>query len=166
MSEPYPHGQSTYQVRFDWGAPGAAAIGGEVEAIVWVDELGEEPPPAFPAGVEVVAAGLENADAVARWALERQEELGGRFRVAVVAAGASRPDGSLRFAVEDQLAAGAVIDALAGVGIDHNSPEAAAAAAAYTGLRQATRHLLRASASAREGHAPTARGSEVRAIGE
>ena len=78
-----------------------------------------------------------------------------------MAAGATRADGGERFAVEDLLAAGAVIDALAEVGIDHNSPEAAAAAAAYTGLRRATRHLLSASASAREGQAPTALGSEV-----
>ena len=49
------------------------------------------------------------------------------------------------FAVEDFLAAGAVIDALATVGIDFNSPEAASACAAYEGLRNATLHLTSAS---------------------
>lgn len=165
-----PHAQATYQVRFDWGAAGVAAVADEaaggVDAIVWVDQLGDEPLPAFPAGPAVVAGHLGNADAVARWALERQEALGGRFRLAVVAAGATRPDGSLRVAVEDLFASGAVIDAIADVGIDHNSPEAAAAAAAYTGLRRATRHLVSASASAREGHAARDDGSDLVVIRE
>ncbi|MDQ2689363.1 MAG: phosphosulfolactate phosphohydrolase, partial [Chloroflexota bacterium] len=56
----------------------------------------------------------------------------------------------LRFAVEDQLGAGAVIDALAGLGLDHSSPEAAVACEAFRGLRRATRHLLTASGSGRE----------------
>ena len=73
-----------------------------------------------------------------------QHQLGGRFCIAVVAAGAARADGSLRFAVEDLLAAGAIIEAISAVGIDHQSPEAAAAASAYRGLRGATRHLLSA----------------------
>jgi len=64
--------------------------------------------------------------------------------------GAPRADGTLRFAVEDLLAAGAIIDALSTAGIDHQSPEAAAAASAYTGLKNATRHLISASASSRE----------------
>lgn len=140
--------QSSYQVRFDWGAEGARAVASGVHAIVWVDELGAEQVPDV--DVEVVAGALRHADAVARWSLERQSELGGRFVIAVVAAGARQPDGSLRFAVEDLLAAGAVIDAIAGLGIDHQSPEAAAAASAYSGLRNATRHLVTASVSARE----------------
>lgn len=140
-----PRQQSDYQVRFDWGTAGAAAIGVGADVIAWVDELAPGP---APEGVHVT--GLEQAEGFARWCLSRQEELGGRFRIAVVAAGAPLADGSLRFAVEDLLAAGAVIDAIAEVGIDHQSPEAAAAAAAYTGLRRSTRHLLNASVSARE----------------
>lgn len=143
-----PRSQSYYQVRFEWGAEGASAVADGVHAVVWVDELGAEQLPQLE--VEVVAAALGSADAVARWALERQAELEGRFVVAVVAAGARQPDGSLRFAVEDLLAAGAVIDAIAALGIDHQSPEAAAAASAYAGLRNATRHLVSASVSARE----------------
>jgi phosphosulfolactate phosphohydrolase-like enzyme len=143
-----PHGQSTYQVRFDWGAPGADAISEGAHVIVWVDQLGEATLVA--SSIDLMRATLEEAEEVAAVALRRQTELGGRFVVAVVAAGAVRDDGSLRFAVEDLLAAGAVIDALAAVGIDHQSPEAAAAAAAYLGLKNATRHLISASASSRE----------------
>jgi len=71
----------------------------------------------------------------------------------VLAAGelASRAsDAPLRFAVEDLLGAGAVIDALGALGIDHTSPEAAAACEAYRGLRPAVRHLLTASGSGQE----------------
>lgn len=143
-----PRTQSYYQVRFDWGAEGAAAVAEGVHAIVWVDELGAEAVPE--PGVEVVAGALRSADAVARWALARQAELGGRFVIAVVAAGARQADGSLRFAVEDLLASGAIIQAISDLGIDHTSPEAAAAIAAYAGLRGATRHLITASVSARE----------------
>ena len=143
-----PRSQSYYQVRFEWGAEGARAIAEGVHAVVWVDELGHEEVPEL--GVETVAGAMRSAAAIARWCLERQAELGGRFVIAIVAAGARQEDGSLRIAVEDLLAAGAVIDAIAEVGIDHQSPEAAAAAAAYTGLRRATRHLVSASVSARE----------------
>jgi hypothetical protein len=145
VSEPAPRSQTSYQVRFDWGAAGAAAVGVDADVVAWIDELGEE---LAPDGVRRTA--LAEAEDFARWCLARQEELGGRFRIAVVAAGATQPDGTLRFAVEDLLGAGAVIDAIAEVGIDHQSPEAAAAAAAYTGLRNATRHLVNASVSARE----------------
>ena len=93
---------------------------------------------------------LRNARAVARWALEQQGDKGDRFVVAVIAAGEEREDGSMRFALEDLLGAGAIVDALADVGIDYCSPEAAAAASAFTGLRNATGHLIGASASGRE----------------
>ena len=143
-----PHGQGTYQVRFDWGAAGADAISDGAHVVVWVDQLGEATLVA--SSIDLMRATLEEADEVAAVALRRQTELGGRFVIAVVAAGAVRDDGSLRFAVEDLLAAGAVIDALAAIGIDHQSPEAAAAASAYLGLKNATRHLISASASSRE----------------
>ena len=140
--------QSSYQVRFEWGAEGARAVSDGVHAIVWVDELGAEEVPEL--DVELIGGALRSADAIARWSLERQAELGGRFVIAVVASGARQADGSLRFTVEDLLAAGAVIDAIAELGIDHQSPEAAAAASAYAGLRNATRHLVTASVTARE----------------
>jgi len=152
------HGQGSYQVRFDWGAAGATAIADGAHLVVWVDQLtaaggASELMPVLggtPGGVELMPATLEEAEEVATAALRRQTELGGRCVIAVVAAGAARADGSLRFAVEDLLAAGAIVDALADVGIDHQSPEAAAAASAYAGLKNATRHLISASASSRE----------------
>ena len=140
-----PRSQTSYQVRFEWGAAGAAAVAVEADVVAWVDEIGAEP---VPDGARVTA--LADAAPFAAWCLARQAELGGRFRIAVVAAGATQPDGTLRFAVEDLLGAGAVIDAIAELGIDHQSPEAAAAAAAYPGLKKATRHLVNASVSARE----------------
>jgi 2-phosphosulfolactate phosphatase len=138
--------QSRYQVRFDWGAAGAAAVSDGVDVIVWVDQLTATPQsaPDFPT---VVGGSIQNASAVAGWVLARQAERGDRFTVAVIAAGEQRADGSARFAVEDFLAAGAVIDALAAVGIDYCSPEAAASCAAYTGLRRAAAHLISASES-------------------
>ena len=139
------HSQGQYQVRFDWGLAGASAIGGDADVIVWVDQLGfaETELPAN----GVVAGSIECRRALAEWTLARQGDRGDRFTVAVVAAGEARADGSLRFAVEDLLGAGAVIDALADAGIDYCSPEAAAAAAAYSGLRNATSHLISSSAS-------------------
>ncbi len=141
-----PRSQTSYQVRFDWGSSGAAAVAVDADVVAWIDELGSEP---VPDGCPQLRR-WPSAEEFAQWCLTRQEELGGRFRIAVVAAGATQADGSLRFAVEDLLGAGAVIDAIAEVGIDHQSPEAAAAAAAYTGLRRATTHLINASVSARE----------------
>ena len=96
---------------------------------------------------------LRNAAAVAAAVLAEQQRRGARTSVAVIAAGelASRePDAPLRFAVEDLLGAGAIIDALGTLGLDHTSPEAAAAGEAFRGLRGATRHLLTASGSGQE----------------
>ncbi|MFT4123512.1 MAG: hypothetical protein QM635_06745 [Microbacteriaceae bacterium] len=139
--------QDRYQVRFDWGVPGAAAIGGDI--VVWVDALGEEPVPlAALAARDVVRADLRTAVTAARWLLERQRALGARQQIAVVAAGAARGDG-WRTAVEDELAAGAVIAALGELGIDATSPEAAAAEAAYRGLGRALGPLFAASVSGR-----------------
>lgn len=150
------HSQAQYQVRFDWGLAGASAVGNDADVIVWVDQLGL--PDAGSAELPargVVAGSIECRAALADWALARQGDLGDRFTVAVIAAGELRADGSLRFAVEDLLAAGAVIDALADVGIDYCSPEAAAAAAAYSGLRNATSHLISSSASGQALGRPT-----------
>jgi hypothetical protein len=149
--------QARYQVRFDWGAAGISALREGADVVVWVDALGEDPAPdaapdllsAVPASIPfVVEASLASARAVAHWVMELQQQLGRRIGLAVVGAGSTREDGSYRFAVEDLLAAGAVITELGALGLDATSPEAAAAASAYTGLQRATRHLLTASVSA------------------
>ena len=153
--------QEQYQVRFDWGHEGAHAIGANADVVVLVDVLGEMTAiPELPDGTTavIVAGSLRNSAAVARWALARQADKGDRFIVAVVAMGEARASGTTRFALEDLLGAGAIIDALATVGIDYCSPEAAAAAAAFTGLRNATGHLIGASTS---GRATTARGDRA-----
>lgn len=147
MSENEPQG--FYQVRFDWGVAGFQALAAGADVVVIADALPALRPPAEPAtplrAHRVIRAGLHNRTAVARWVLDRQAEKGDRFSVAVIAAADQRPDGTERWAVEDLLAAGAVVDALTGVGIDHCSPEAAAASAAFVGLKQAVKHLVGAS---------------------
>ncbi|WP_336630676.1 MULTISPECIES: 2-phosphosulfolactate phosphatase [unclassified Microbacterium] len=105
-----------------------------------------------PAPVVLLGA-LVNARAVAEEVLSAQRARGLRTSVAVVAAGelsGREPGAPLRFAVEDLLGAGAIIDALGSVGLDHTSPEAAAACEAFRGLRGATRHLLAAAGSGQE----------------
>ncbi|KQM84330.1 2-phosphosulfolactate phosphatase [Agromyces sp. Leaf222] len=121
--------------------------------------------------VVVLAASLRNREAVARRVLALQEARGERLFVAVVAAGeraavdrdstAPSPASGIRFAIEDQLTGGAVIDALVRLGIDHTSPEAAVACAAFEGLKHAAVHLIGAGGS---GAALTAAGrrDEVR----
>ncbi|GAB3600118.1 2-phosphosulfolactate phosphatase [Microbacterium tumbae] len=98
----------------------------------------------------VLVGGIRNASALARAVLEIQDRRRQRTSVAVIAAGERTPDGGLRFAVEDHLGAGAIIAALSDLGIDHTSPEAAAACESARGLRRALRHLLTASGSGRE----------------
>lgn len=145
------HDQSQYQVRFDWGLEGAQTVASDVDVVVLVDVLSAPAAPALPdVRAAVIGGDFGNRTAVAEWVLARQAEKGDRFAVAVIASGAQRDDGSLRFAVEDLLCAGAIVDALAGVGIDYCSPEAAAACAAFTGLRGAVGHLVSASASGKE----------------
>ena len=148
-----PRNQPQYQIRFDWGVEGARAIAPGAHIVVWADALGSTVPDLDHHGA-LITGSVGSRRAIADWVLERQVELGDRATVAVVAAGG--PDG--RFAVEDLLAAGAVIDALAEVGIDYISPEAAAAVGAYTGLRNATGHVLSACVTGQELMAAEGRG--------
>ncbi|RNE67425.1 2-phosphosulfolactate phosphatase [Cryobacterium tepidiphilum] len=147
MSDNQPQG--FYQVRFDWGVAGFQALAAGADVVVIADALPalqQSTEPTTPLGAHrVILAGLHNRTAVARWVLDRQAEKGDRFSVAVIAAGDRRADGTGRWAVEDLLAAGAVVDALTDLGIDHCSPEAAAASAAFVGLKQAAKHLVGAS---------------------
>ncbi len=145
-----PGAQERYQVRFDVGLDGARRIGATAHLLVWCDAIVSEecPVDALPPRLEVLDATLAGAGEVARRLLALQTERGDRTMVAVVAAGSSvsDPEG---FPVEDVLLAGAVVDALGAVGIDATSPEAAAAAAAFQGLRGAVGHMLTACAAGR-----------------
>ena len=144
-----PRTQSQYQVRFDWGVAGAAAITPGAHILIWADALataGAPDPLALDVECAVILGSVGNRAAVAQWVLDRQAELGDRVVIAVVAAAAD--DG--RFAVEDLLAAGAVIEAISDAGIDSTSPEAAAASGAYAGLRNATGHVLSASVTGKQ----------------
>ena len=162
---PAAHRQAKYQVRFDWAADGAAAVAADADVVVWVDALADTPAPELPGDGAVLAAGLTDATAVARWILAEQVRLGRRAMIALVAAGGATPSGSTRFAVEDLLAAGALVDALASSGIDYSSPEAAAACAAFTGLRGAVAHLLTASVSGQERVAAGAGPADIASAG-
>jgi len=158
-----PHGQQKYQVRFDHGVAGAARVASGAHVVVVVDVLDGHGTLSRDETVRVVAGlaevgvdadvllvtGAGAAPDVARHVVGRQARRGDRALVAIVAAGAVEADG-FRPAVEDQLAAGAVVDALAAAGIDFSSPEAAVACAAAGALARASSHLLTASASAAE----------------
>lgn len=87
-------------------------------------------------GATVVGACLRNRTAVAAWVRDRLDD-GTAPAVTLVAAGERWPDGSLRPAVEDLWGAGAVVAALADLGVGGLSPEAAAAAAAFRDVRGA-----------------------------
>ena len=168
----HPFDQSRYQVRLEWGVEGFARLA-PADVVVLVDVLGlssaaihaveigttlrADAEPAATAlvdaagrsGALVLVGGIRNAGAVAAGVLAEQERRGARTSVALIAVGEPTAGAALRFTVEDLLGAGAVIAALADRGIDHSSPEAAAACESFRGLRRATRHLLTASGSGR-----------------
>ncbi|MCH6232012.1 2-phosphosulfolactate phosphatase [Microbacterium sp. CFH 31415] len=104
-------------------------------------------------GATVLLGGLRNASAVARAVMTIQHHRGDRTSIAVIACGervSADAVAPLRFAVEDLMGAGAVVDALAELGIDHSSPDAAVAGEGFRALRGAARHLVTASGSGRE----------------
>ncbi|KHK99554.1 hypothetical protein LK09_02730 [Microbacterium mangrovi] len=158
---PSPLDQSRYQVRLEQGAEGLRRLA-RADVVVVVDlldaslrsidaaaagdvlkvaELPDDVRATIAAahGSLVLVAGLRNASAVADAVLAEQERRGERTGIAVVA---STPGG--RVAVENQLAAGAVVDALAARGLDHSSPEAAVACEGFRALRGAVRHMVTA----------------------
>ncbi|GAA0963714.1 hypothetical protein [Frigoribacterium faeni] len=157
------HGQQKHQVRLDHGIAGASRIAPGAHLVVVVDALDghgllstaetlravASAPGVDPDADLLLVTGPAAAADAARRVIERQARRGDRAVVAIVAAGSVEPDG-FRPAVEDQLAAGAVVDALAALGIDASSPEAAVACAAAVSLARASTHLLTASASAAE----------------
>jgi len=104
-------------------------------------------------GAVVLLGALRNASAVAAAVLAEQSLRGARTSIAIIAAGelsGREPTAGLRFAVEDHLGAGAIVDALGALGIDHAAPDAAVAGEAFRALRRAATHLLTASGSGLE----------------
>jgi 2-phosphosulfolactate phosphatase len=172
-----PFDQSRYQLRFDWGVEGLERLA-PADVVVVVDVLrfsstvttrvaaGETVPhddaahavsrngavvASVAASASTVFLGcLQNASAVASAVLAEQARRGARTSVNIIAAGELTDAGTLRFSVEDQLGAGAVLAALEALGVDHTSPEAAAASESFRGLRGAVKHLLTASGSGQE----------------
>lgn len=145
-------------LRFSSTLADAVAAGRRIpleEAVLWSTNGAAVAAAASAPGVgrapsTVLIGGIRNAAAVARAVMTLQERQGTRASVSIIAAGELGPTGELRFAVEDQLGAGAIIDALCDLGIDHSSPEAAAAAEAFRALRPGLRHMLIGSGSGRE----------------
>ncbi|WP_382303744.1 2-phosphosulfolactate phosphatase [Herbiconiux sp. UC225_62] len=147
--------QSRYQVRLHVGVPTSdpAVIGAlvaDAHVVVLADALREEESdtnlPTAGRDVLLLPTDFRGRTAVARAVLEEQARRGDRAMVAILTP--ARADG--QFAVEDFLLAGAIVDALATLGIDYSSPEAAAACGAFTGLRGAVGHLVSASAAGQE----------------
>lgn len=187
---PSPFDQSPYQVRFEWGVAGLRRLApADIVVVVDVLRFSSTVPDAVASGrtvaladaagssrngAAVVAAAAEaivllgslrNASAVARAVLAMQDQRQQRTSVSVIAAGELTDAGDLRFAVEDQLGSGSIIAALSEVGIDHTSPEAAAACESARGLRRAMRHLLTASGSGRELEAGVTATARIEAAG-
>ena len=148
--------QAGYQVRFSFGVEGLRACASDADVIVWVDAL---PTPAMnddrfahlvsaaPVTATLISADLPTSRVAAQWVLDYQTNVNRRLAIAVVAA-------SPVYAVDDFLAAGSVIDALSELGLDATSPEAAAAEAAYRGLKNAVAHVMSASIAGRAQEVP------------
>ena len=101
-------------------------------------------------GSAVLGACLRNRTAIARWLAARVREAQQPPVIAVIAAGERWADDSLRPAVEDLWGAGAVISALADLGVTGLSPEACSAAAAFTAVAANLATELANSTSGRE----------------
>ncbi|HEY4023483.1 MAG TPA: 2-phosphosulfolactate phosphatase [Pseudonocardiaceae bacterium] len=100
-------------------------------------------------GATVIGVSLRNLDAAADWTIRRLADRP-EASVAAIAAGERWSDGSLRPAVEDLWGAGAYLAALAERGFGPLSPEARAAAAAYSTVADDVAADLRACVSGQE----------------
>jgi 2-phosphosulfolactate phosphatase len=98
----------------------------------------------------VLTACLRNRAAVAAWLASQRAPSDRPPVIAVIAAGERWPDGTLRPAVEDLWGAGALISALAGLGVTGLSPEANAAAAAWLAIETTLGTALAACSSGAE----------------
>lgn len=130
--------QAQYQIRLTVGDPGDCA--GDI--VVWADAFDTEVPD-FPVEKRV---SLRNRLAVANWIVSEQTRRNARTAVLVVVA---PPETTSELPVAHLAVAGALIEALSDAGLDHTSPEAAAALAAWLGIKPARKHLLGATTAAR-----------------
>ncbi len=96
----------------------------------------------------LIGACLRNTAAVAAWISANHRPA--TASIAIISAGERWPDGSLRPCVEDWWGAGALLAALRARGWEDLSPEAAAAEAAYHGVRHHLPEALHACASGQE----------------
>lgn len=136
-----------YQVDCVWGSQAITSISQQCDVAVWVDVFQSQTPAQMqelltPFADTGVISGINDAFAVAQWISDRQLELQKRLQILLICAGNNGHD------IANELAAGAVVERLAQLGIDAMSPEAAVANAAYSGLKNATAHLIAASRGA------------------
>lgn len=144
--------QERYQVRLDSGLAGASRLAA-ADVLVIADaftlvsaELSREISRAVPAD-HVLSTTVDSAVEVAAEIMTRQQGLGRRLGIAIVMHSRDVA-GVERFLVENFFAAGALVAALGDLGIDHSSPDAAAAGEAYRSLRGGMAHLLSATSTA------------------
>lgn len=136
--------QGQYQVRFGSASDSTLVEAGDLDLLIRASAF-EAATGQIGGSAPIIRSSFNNRSAVARRVLEEQAEKEGRFVVAIVV----DSDSQTGTAVGDFLAAGAVIDALAELGIDYCSPEAAAACIAFQGLRPSIGHILSASVGGR-----------------
>lgn len=141
-----------YQVVSGWGPNALSTVAHSADVIIWVNALNL---PEFaaeltdiPSSTSVIECDLQASFAAAEWAYDKQIREGRRLLIAVLCA-----DGS-GISVPDFLAAGAVIERLAQLGLDALSPEAAVLNASYLKLSPVMSHLISASLAVRESEIP------------
>lgn len=142
-----------YQVVSGWGPNALATVEHSADVIIWVNALNlpKYAPDLnnFPSSASVIGCDLQASFAAANWAFDKQLQIGKRLLIAVLCADSSG------VSVPDSLAAGAVIERLAQLGLDAMSPEAAVLNASYLKLSPVMSHLISASVAARQLGNPT-----------
>jgi hypothetical protein len=137
-----------YQVISGWGPNALSTLAHSADVIIWVNALNlpEFTPELtdFPSSASVIECDLQSSFAAANWAFDKQLQLGTRLLIAVLCADSSG------VSVPDFLAAGAVIERLAQLGLDALSPEAAVLNASYLKLSPVMSNLISASLAVRQ----------------
>lgn len=144
-----------YQVVCGWGPNALTKVAHSADVIIWVNSLNLPQYSGhlddFPPSTSVISCNLEASFAAAEWAYDKQMRVGRRLLIAVLCAD------SAGVSVPDFLAAGAVIERLAQLGLDALSPEAAVLNASFLKLSPVMNQLVSASHAVRESESPTGR---------